>query len=60
MMDSNSRHDVQNCVVTNTEPALLAKVLQTLPSFRSITKLNNCKLMVQSVTKVSKTLEAVE
>lgn len=27
MIDSNTRHDVKNCVVTNIEPALLAKVL---------------------------------
>ena len=26
MMETNSHHDVQNCVVTNIEPHLLAKV----------------------------------
>lgn len=28
MIDSNIRHGVKNCIVTNIEPALLAKVLQ--------------------------------
>lgn len=34
MIHSNARHDVKNCVVTNIEPALLAKVLQHNPFYR--------------------------
>lgn len=47
MIDSNNRQDVKNCIVTNIEPTLLAKVLQhTVPSSKAQSDLKGADYII--------------